>query len=93
VDRLAAVPALDAGMLERKRAEEPVEHLPEASDVSPERNPARSRLYTRFTAGRAGKAGTASYVGIASDALGETKFAAGDDDGRASDLNLLDPLG
>jgi hypothetical protein len=49
VDGLAADPALDAGMLERERAKELVDHLLQANDGRPRRNPARPRLYTRFT--------------------------------------------
>jgi hypothetical protein len=51
MDGVAAGPALDAGMLERERAKELVNHLLQANDVSLLRNPRRRRLYTRFTGG------------------------------------------
>jgi hypothetical protein len=49
MDRLAAAPALDAGVLERNSAEQLVEHLLQANDDPRGRNPAVDEVYRRFT--------------------------------------------
>jgi len=56
------------------------------------RNPARRRFYIRFTPAAPAKPARPLMVGIASDALGEPEFAAGDDDRRAADLHAFDAL-
>jgi hypothetical protein len=49
MDRLAAAPALDAGVLERDSAEELVEHVIQVNDDPRARNPRRDGVYRRFT--------------------------------------------
>jgi hypothetical protein len=49
MDGIAASPAVDAGVLERERAKELEHHHVQTNDASPQRNPVRPRLYTRFT--------------------------------------------